>query len=197
MVRKAVIALAAATALAASPAAMAAGAHGFSGGPGIGGGGFGGGHSMSVGGYAAHAGGGQSVGVAGGRSMSLGVSRSMSGGWSRPLGATGAAVTRLHTFAPGQVYSGTRGIYRTQENYGSRSGKYDHLGYQKYAYGYGKDHHHHHHHRHGVVIVGGAYVDYGDDFGSYDLGESDSCWRLVRTDYGWQRVWVCGDYGNY
>jgi hypothetical protein len=196
--RKAAIALAAATALAASPAAMAAGVHGSSGGHVMGGGGFGGGHPMSVGGYAARAGGTPSIGIAGGRSMNLGVSRSISGGWSRPQGVTGLAVTRPHAFAPGQIYSGTHAIYRAQEKYGSRSGNHGHLGYQKYAYGYGKDHHHHHHHhRHGVIIVGGAYVDYGDDFGSYDLGESDSCWRLLRRDYGWQRVWVCGDYGDY
>ena len=194
MVRKAVIALAAATALAGSPAAIAAGVHGFGGGGG--GGSFGGGHSMNMGGYAVRAGGGQSIGTGGG-SMNLGVSRATSGAWSHPVGATGAAVLRSHTFAPNQIYSGTRGIYRAQPSYGSRSANYVRLGNTKYAYWYGKDHHHHHHHRHGVVVVGGPYVDYGDDFGSYDFGESDSCWQPIRTDYGWQRVWVCGDAGDY
>jgi len=192
MMRKAVIALAA-TALAASPAAMAASVHGSGGGST----GFGGGHSMNMGGYAVRAGGGQSIGVGGG-SMNLGVSRATSGAWSHRLGTTGAAVLRSHTFAPSQIYSGTRGIYRAQSSYGSRSANYVRLGNTKYAYGYGKDHdHHHHHHRHGVIIVGGPYVDYGDDFGWYDSSEYDSCWQPVRTNYGWQRVWVCGDSGNY
>jgi MFS family permease len=44
------------------------------------------------------------------------------------------------------------------------------------------DHFHHRfHHRHlfAFGFVGPLY---------------DSCWRLVRTYYGWRRVYVCGDY---
>ena len=54
--------------------------------------------------------------------------------------------------------------------------------------------HHRHHHRHdrfffGVGFAGPYYDDYG----------YDSCWRIVPTYGGWQRVWVCGDYpyGGY
>jgi hypothetical protein len=45
-----------------------------------------------------------------------------------------------------------------------------------------------HHHRHDRFFFGagfaGPYYGYG----------YDSCWRLAQTYYGWQRVWVCGDY---
>ena len=47
------------------------------------------------------------------------------------------------------------------------------------------DHFHHRfHHRHLFAFgaIGPLY---------------DSCWRLVRTYYGWQRVYVCGDYWGY
>ncbi len=53
--------------------------------------------------------------------------------------------------------------------------------------------HHRHHHRHDRFFFGvgfaGPYYDYG----------YDSCWRIVPTYGGWQRVWVCGDYpyGGY
>ena len=47
-----------------------------------------------------------------------------------------------------------------------------------------------HHHRHDRFFFGagfaGPYYGYGYGY--------DSCWRLAQTYYGWQRVWVCGDY---
>lgn len=51
---------------------------------------------------------------------------------------------------------------------------------------------HHHHRHHNRVFVGVGFAG-GYDYG-YDYGYYDSCWRLVPTAYGWQRVWVC-DYG--
>lgn len=51
-------------------------------------------------------------------------------------------------------------------------------------------HHHHHHDRFffGVGFAGPWYDDY----------YYGSCWQLVPTYYGWQRVWTCGyPYGWY
>ena len=48
-----------------------------------------------------------------------------------------------------------------------------------------------HHHRHHDRFFGFA-GPYYDDYGYYD-----SCWRLVPTYGGWQRVWVCGDYPSW
>ncbi len=48
--------------------------------------------------------------------------------------------------------------------------------------------HHHHHHRNAFFFGVGFAGPY------YDYGYYDSCWRLVPTYGGWQRVWVCGDY---
>jgi hypothetical protein len=47
----------------------------------------------------------------------------------------------------------------------------------------------HHHHRHDRFFFGAGFAGpYYDDYGY------DSCWRIVPTYGGWQRVWVCGDY---
>jgi hypothetical protein len=54
-------------------------------------------------------------------------------------------------------------------------------------------HHHHHRHFHDRFFVGVAF-----GFAGFDDYYYDSCWRLVPTYYGWQRVWVCGyPYGWY
>jgi hypothetical protein len=51
------------------------------------------------------------------------------------------------------------------------------------------DHHHHHH--------GNAFVAFGFGGGPYYDYASNSCWAQVPTYYGWQWVYVCGDYGYY
>src|SRR5712691_5869528 len=44
-----------------------------------------------------------------------------------------------------------------------------------------------HHHRHDRFFFGAGFAGpYYDDYGY------DSCWRIVPTYGGWQRVWVCG-----
>jgi hypothetical protein len=45
-----------------------------------------------------------------------------------------------------------------------------------------------HHHRHDRFFFGAGFAG---PFYGYGY---DSCWRLAQTYYGWQRVWVCGDY---
>jgi hypothetical protein len=52
-----------------------------------------------------------------------------------------------------------------------------------------RDHRHHRFHNRNFFAFGFA-GPYFDDYG-YD------CWRLVQTYYGWQRVYVCGDYPNW
>ena len=58
--------------------------------------------------------------------------------------------------------------------------------------GHEHDHDRHGHHRHDRDFFGFGFVGYGyDDYAYYD-----TCWQLVPTAYGWQRVWTCGyQYG--
>jgi hypothetical protein len=51
---------------------------------------------------------------------------------------------------------------------------------------------HDHHHRHG-----NAFFAFGFDGGPYYDYAYNSCWAQVPTYYGWQWVYVCGDYYGY
>jgi hypothetical protein len=78
--------------------------------------------------------------------------------------------------APMQGYQGT---YSGQKPYSKSSSV------QPKGKNFFFDKHGHRHHRNFVAF--GFAGPYYDDYGY------DSCWRLVQTYYGWQRVWVCGD----
>jgi hypothetical protein len=88
----------------------------------------------------------------------------------------------MHSSGSGMHYSGVRGVSTPGHvtTMGPRGGTWRGANWNGGQWG-------HHHHRHGRFFGAGFY-GYGYGYGY------DSCWRLAQTYYGWQRVWVCGDY---
>ena len=110
---------------------------------------------------------------------------SSSGSSGATQGHSGGGMQGPGTFSKGsaQSFGGTTGPSQLQPK--GPSGQ---------AWNGGQWGHHRHHHRHDRFFFGAGFAGpYYDDYGY------DSCWRIVPTYGGWQRVWVCGDYpyGGY
>jgi hypothetical protein len=91
-------------------------------------------------------------------------------------GATGSSSVPMH-------YSGSNGGVSTQSHVttmGPGSGTWKGANWNGGQW--------RHHHRHNRFFFGAGFAG---PFYGYGY---DSCWRLAQTYYGWQRVWVCGDY---
>jgi hypothetical protein len=128
---------------------------------------------------AAHGGGGGGHGFGGG------------GGF----GGAGGFGGHAGTFNAGHAFGGSSAMHSyagpATHAYG-RAGAGPRVGYGASMWGArrGFDHHGMHHHRH--HLHGPGFAFFGDD-GDWDYGYygSDSCWVLVPTRWGWQRIWVC------
>ena len=135
------------------------------------------------GGGGGHGGGGGGGGYGGG---------GHGGGYSGGGGGPGLAATRGGTTGPMMMH-GTGGMGPMMQ--GSKmvtapmtSGQ----GWSRNAWGMNNHVHDHFHHR----FHNRKFFAFGFGGPIYDYAYS-SCWSWVPTRYGWQRVYVCGDYYGY